>query len=65
VTPLTAKAQLDVLQCGRPAKVKAEFAANLETQIYALTAFIRDPEVFQHLSVAHIAKLDSIFTDKV
>jgi hypothetical protein len=45
--------------------VKAEFAANLETQIYALTAFIRDPEVFQHLSVAQIAKLDAIFTDKV
>ena len=65
MTPLTAKAQLDVLQCGRPAKVKAEFAAQLEAQIYALTAFIRDPEVFQHLSVAQIAKLDSIFTDKV
>jgi len=65
VTPLTEKAQLDVLQCGRPAKVKAEFAANLETQIYALTAFIRDPQVVQHLSVAQIAKLDSIFTDKV
>jgi cell division FtsZ-interacting protein ZapD len=65
VTPLTAKAQLDVLQCGRPAKVKAEFAAQLETQIYALTAFIKDPQVFQHLSVAQIAKLDAIFTDKV
>jgi hypothetical protein len=65
VTPLTAKAQLDILQCGRPAKVKAEFAAQLETQIYALTAFIRDPEVVQHLSVAQIAKLDAIFTDKV
>jgi hypothetical protein len=65
VTPLTAKAQLDVLQCGRPAKVKAEFATQLEAQIYALTAFIRDPEVFQHLSVAQIAKLDAIFTDKV
>ena len=65
MTPLTDKAQLDVLQCGRPAKVKAEFAAQLETQIYALTAFIRDPEVFQHLSVAQIAELDSIFTDKV
>jgi len=65
VTPLTEKAQLDILQCGRPAKVKAEFAAQLETQIYALTAFIRDPQVFQHLSVAQIAKLDSIFTDKV
>ena len=65
MTPLTDKAQLDVLQCGRPAKVKAEFAAQLETQIYALTAFSRDPEVFQHLSVAQIAKLDSIFTDKV
>jgi hypothetical protein len=65
VTPLTDKAQLDILQCGRPAKVKAEFAAQLETQIYALTNFIRDPEVFQHLSVAQIAELDSIFTDKV
>ena len=65
MTPLTAKAQLDVLQCGRPAKVKAEFAAKLETQIYALTAFIRDPEVVQHLSVAQIAKLDAIFTDSV
>ena len=65
MTPLTDKAQLDVLQCGRPAKVKAEFAAQLETQIYALTAFIRDPEVFQHLSVAQIAKLDAIFTDSV
>ena len=65
MTPLTAKAQLDVLQCGRPAKVKAEFADQLETQIYALTAFVRDPEVFQHLSVAQIAKLDAIFTDSV
>jgi cell division FtsZ-interacting protein ZapD len=65
VTPLTAKAQLDILQCGRPAKVKAEFAAQLETQIYALTAFIKDPEVVQHLSVAQIAELDAIFTDSV
>ena len=65
MTPLTAKAQLDILQCGRPAKVKAEFAAQLETQIYALTAFIRDPEVFRHLSVEQRSELDSIFTDKV
>ncbi len=65
MTPLTAKAQLDILQCGRPAKVKAEFAAQLETQIYALTAFIKDPEVVQHLSVAQIAELDAIFTDSV
>jgi hypothetical protein len=45
--------------------VKAEFAAKLEKKIYALTAFIRDPEVFKHLSVAQIAKLDAIFTDSV
>jgi len=64
-TPLTAKAQLDVLQCGRPAKVKAEFAAKLETQINDLTAFIRDPAVFQHLSVEQIARLDAILTDTV
>jgi len=51
------------LQCGRPAKVKAEFAAKLETQINDLTAFIRDPAVFQHLSVAQIARLDAIITD--
>jgi len=62
-TPLTAKAQLDVLQCGRPAKVKAEFAAKLETKINDLTALIRDPAVFQHLSVAQIARLDAILTD--
>ena len=65
MTPLTDKAQRDVSQCGRPAKVKAEFAAQLETQIYALTAFIRDPEVIKHLSVAQIAKLDAIFTDSL
>jgi len=64
-TPLTQRAQLDILQCGRPAKVKAEFAAKLETKINALTDFIRDPEVFKHLSVAQIAKLDAIFTDSL
>jgi len=63
VTPLTAKAQLDVLQCGRPAKVKAEFAESLEKQLYDLTNFIRDPEVFRHLSVEQRSKLDAIFTD--
>ncbi len=62
-TPLTDKAQLDVLQCGRPAKVKAEFAAKLETKINALTNFICDPAVFQHLSVEQVARLDSILTD--
>jgi len=62
-TPLTDKAQLDVLQCGRPAKVKAEFAAKLEKKIYALTDLIRDPAVFQHLSVEQIARLDAILTD--
>jgi len=64
-TPLTDKAQLDVLQCGRPAKVKAEFAAKLETKINALTDLIRDPAVLQHLSVAQIARLDAILTDTV
>ena len=65
MTPLTERAKLDVLQCGRPAKVRAEFAESLEKQLYDLTNFIRDPEVFRHLSVAQIARLDSIFTDKV
>jgi len=65
ITPLTQRAQLDVLQCGRPAKVKAEFAAKLETQINDLTAFIRDPAVFQHLNADQIARLDAILTDTV
>jgi len=63
ITPLTDKAQLDVLQCGRPAKVKAEFAAKLEKKIYALTDLIRDPAVLQHLSVEQIARLDDLLTD--
>ncbi len=63
ITPLTQRAQLDILQCGRPAKVKAEFAAKLETKIYALTDIIRDPAVFQHLNADQIAKLDAILTD--
>ena len=63
ITPLTDQAQLDVLQCGRPAKVKAEFAAKLETKINALTDIIRDPAVFQHLNADQIAKLDAILTD--
>ena len=62
-TPLTQRAQLDILQCGRPAKVKAEFAAKLETKINALTDIIRDPAVFQHLSADQIARLDAILTD--
>lgn len=64
-TPLTAKAQLDVLQCGRPAKVKADFAAKLETKINALTEFITQPSVVQHLSTDQIAKLDAILADPV
>ena len=64
-TPLTQRAQLDILQCVRPAKVKAEFAAKLETKINALTDLIRDPAVFQHLSVEQIARLDAILTDTV
>jgi len=43
--------------------VKAEFAAKLEKKIYALTDLIRDPAVFQHLSVEQIARLDAILTD--
>jgi hypothetical protein len=35
-TPLTAKAQLDILQTGRPARVKAEFAEELERENYRL-----------------------------
>jgi hypothetical protein len=61
-TPLTEKAKLDVLQCGRPAKVRAEFAEQLETKIYALTNILHSPEVFEHLSVEQRSKLDSILT---
>lgn len=61
-TPLTEKAKLDVLQCGRPAKVRAEFAEQLETKINALTNFICDPAVVRHLSVEQVARLDSILT---
>jgi len=43
--------------------VKAEFAAKLETKIYALTDLIRDPAVLQHLSVTQIARLDDLLTD--
>ena len=63
MTPLTAKAQLDVLQCGRPAKVKAEFAAKLETKINALTDFITQPSIIKHLNADQIAKLDALLTD--
>jgi len=63
ITPLTQRAQLDVLQCGRPAKVKAEFAAKLEKKIYALTEFITQPSIVQHLNADQIAKLDAILTD--
>jgi len=45
--------------------VKAEFAAKLETQINDLTAFIRDPAVFQHFNADQIARLDAILTDTV
>jgi len=45
--------------------VKAEFAAKLEKKIYALTDFIRDPAVLQHLNADQIARLDSILTDTV
>lgn len=64
-TPLTDKAQLDVLQCGRPARVKAEFAAKLETKINALTEFITQPSIVQHLTADQIAKLDAILADSV
>jgi hypothetical protein len=64
-TPLTQRAQLDILQCGRPAKVKAEFAAKLETKINALTEFITQPSIVQHLSTDQIAKLDAILADSV
>jgi hypothetical protein len=63
LTPLTAKAQLDILQCGRPAKVKAEFAAKLETKVNALTDFITQPSIIKHLSADQIAKLDALLTD--
>ena len=65
ITPLTQRAQLDVLQCGRPAKVKAEFAAKLEKKIYALTEFITQPSIVQHLTADQIAELDRLLTDKV
>jgi N-acetyl-gamma-glutamylphosphate reductase len=65
VTPLTEKAKLDVLQCGRPAKVRAEFAEQLEKKIYDLTAFIHSPEVFEQLGVEQRSKLGAILTDKV
>jgi len=45
--------------------VKAEFAAKLETKINALTEFITQPSVVQHLSTDQIAKLDAILTDSV
>jgi hypothetical protein len=63
LTPLTDKAQLDILQCGRPAKVKAEFAAKLETKVNALTDFITQPSIIKHLSADQIAKLDALLTD--
>lgn len=63
MTPLTDKAQLDILQCGRPAKVKAEFAAKLETKVNALTDFITQPSIIKHLSADQIAKLDALLTD--
>lgn len=62
-TPLTQRAQLDILQCGRPAKVKAEFAAKLETKVNALTDFITQPSIIKHLSADQIAKLDALLTD--
>lgn len=65
MTPLTDKAQLDILQCGRPAKVKAEFAAKLETKVNALTDFITQPSIIKHLSVAQIARLDALLTDQI
>ena len=64
-TPLTRRAQRDILQCGRPAKVKAEFAAKLETKVNALTDFITQPSIIKHLSADQIAKLDAIFTDQI
>jgi hypothetical protein len=62
-TPLTQRAQLDILQCGRFAKVKAEFAAKLETKVNALTDFITQPSIIKHLSADQIAKLDALLTD--
>jgi len=64
-TPLTEKAKLDVLQCGRPAKVRAEFAEKLERKIHALTEYITQPAIVQHLTADQIAELDRILTDKV
>lgn len=43
--------------------MKAEFAAKLETKIYALTEFITQTAIVQHLSTDQIAKLDAILTD--
>jgi hypothetical protein len=65
LTPLTQRAQLDILQCGRPAKVKAEFAAKLETKVNALTDFITQPSIIKHLSADQIAKLDALLTDQI
>ena len=64
-TPLTEQAKRQVLQCGRPAKVRAEFAEQLETKLYALTEFIKQPDIIQHLSVEQLTKLDHILTDQV
>jgi len=45
--------------------VKAEFAAKLEKKIYALTEFITQPSIVQHLTADQIAELDRLLTDKV
>jgi len=63
MTPLTERAQLDILQCGRPAKVKAEFAAKLETRLNALSAFVRQPDIVAVLTPAQLATLDALLTD--
>lgn len=63
MTPLTDKAQLDILQCGRPAKVKAEFAAKLELKLAALSEFVLQPDIVAVLTPAQLARLDALLTD--
>ncbi len=65
LTPLTEKAKLDVLQCGRPAKVRAEFAETLERKLNAITEYVTQPAIVQHLTADQIAELDRLLTDKV
>jgi hypothetical protein len=64
-TPLTETAKCQVLQCGRPAKVRAEFAEQLERKLNAITEFVTQPSLVQHFTADQIAQLDRILADKI